>query len=193
MKKIAKFSGLKAYLKVIGSSTIAFLAVALVMFFVCVSLTRSVIKEKQAIDRLRLVIGEAESDKKQLAEYETALNLARKKSRLIRLDADTTEPLVNFFDYMRSQAQAQGLNIQISQEAESIVKQAPAILAKDSIRQVPISVSIQGGYRAIGDFIGALLQGPCPCSVKQLKMRRREGIDKIEGSADIVVYFMGKP
>jgi Tfp pilus assembly protein PilO len=173
-------------------------AVALALTLIAVRLLLLPVVERIGMQRdaarqLRRSIEEAQMVSLELAARRDAFRRATDRMAEIESRIGKGQALARVLDTLRSQATRCHVMMSATQLAENQDQTlAPPIplAAELRLQEVPVSVTLAGRYRQLGEFLAALTDAPFLSEVRSLTIKRKaDRGSQLEAQMELVVYL----
>lgn len=146
-----------------------------------------------AIQDVRVKIADARVVLPKLPAQEAASQEVTQRFEAFQRRVGTEEALANILETLRRDAERLHLAFQASQVPHEETAQRAMMLGPNMVlKPVPVTVSLVGRYRSVGEFLGGLAELPYVLRVESLSVKQPPDLQpRLEATVSVAVYLVG--
>ena len=170
---------------------LAVVALFLSIRIVLVPIISGIASRRASIQELERLLTEARELQDQREAQERLLAQARSEYQVLQRRVGTGQSIARVLEALSQQAREQRLEItslkpEMDGDDNAITELGPSV----RLRKVPLSLSVAGHYRQVGDFLGQLAQGPFLASIETLRISKPSNATaKVQAELALSVYL----
>ncbi len=140
------------------------------------------------IRELRIQLAEAQQFQQTAAAREQTLAQTRQQVQALQLQLSQGQGMAQIMDRLRADAERWHLEMNAAQSADHPA-QSVSWRPQLSLQATPITLTVVGRYRAIGEFLGGLMRAPFVAEVERVSLKRHpERYPQLEANLTLLVY-----
>ena len=154
------------------------------------------IRERRvAVQDLRVKIADAKELLPKLPAQEAAFQQAKQRFETLQIRLGNAQALANILDTLRTQAERLHLEFSATQlpyeeEAQGVIRLGAGL----ALREVPVTLTLIGRYRNLGELLGSLAEAPVVGAIDTLSVGSKpEFQPRLEANVSLKMWLAGNP
>jgi Tfp pilus assembly protein PilO len=152
-------------------------------------------EQRAMLQNLQVKIADAKGLAERLPIQEAALQQARERYHTLKSRFDNGQSVAHILETLKLQAQNHELTlVAVQPRADETEHRLFTLEPGTTLREMPLTLQLTGGYRQLGEFLGELLNPPLMAFVRNLTVTKPEA-ESPPLRADLVlaVYLAERP